>query len=76
MTLGALVLVSVVAVAGVYAATAPAYAFAAGVLGLLGCVLGFVVVWRKPPGPRSAVAAVLILADLVAALRAFTVPYS
>jgi hypothetical protein len=63
-------------VAGVmqYVAGTPEQRMAGAAMALAGAALAFALVYRSRPGPRAATAGVLILVNLVLALRAFLTP--
>lgn len=69
-------LVLLTAGAGVtqYLARSPAHLTASALLALAGAGIAFAIVYRSRPGPRAGTAAVLILINLVLALRAFLTP--
>lgn len=65
---------TVVAGLAQYLASAPAHLTASALTAVAGAAVAFAIVYRSRPGPRAAVAAVLILVNLVLALRAFLTP--
>ena len=68
-------MLTVLAALAQYAARTPEHVLASAALAVFGAVLGFALVYRSRPGPRAAVSAVLILVNLVLALRAFVTPH-
>ena len=70
----ALAVLTVLAAMAQYAARSPEEALLGAAMAVMGAVLGFAIVYRSRPGPRAASAAVLILVNLVFALRAFLTP--
>lgn len=69
-----LIILTVVAGVAQYAARTPAHLMASAVMALAGAGVAFAIVYRSRPGPRAAAAAVMILVNLVFALRAFLTP--
>jgi hypothetical protein len=49
-------------------------AFAVATLGFAGMIAALVAVWRSRPGPGAVVAAILVLVNIVLALRAVLTP--
>jgi hypothetical protein len=69
-----LVVLTAIAGAAQLVSAAPAWLFAGAAAAFAGTALGFAVVWRSRAGPRAVVAAVLILVNIVLALRAIVTP--
>ena len=57
-----------------YLARTPVHLQASAVTALAGAAVAFAIVYRARPGPRAVAASVLILVNLVLALRAFLNP--
>jgi hypothetical protein len=57
-----------------YVARTPAHLMASALMALAGAAVAFAIVYRSRPGPRAVAAAVLIVVNLVFALRAFLPP--
>jgi hypothetical protein len=75
--LATLILAAVCATAALllpYLLGPPAPMWAGTSLAFAGLIAAFVAVWRSRPGPRAVAAAVLILVNMVLALRAILTP--
>jgi len=70
-----LLILTVVAGLEQYVARTPAHSMASAMMALAGAAVAFAIVYRSRPGPRAVAAAVLILVNLVLALRAFVTPH-
>jgi hypothetical protein len=68
------VILTVVAGLAQYVVSTPAHLTASALTAVAGVAVAFAIVYRSRPGPTAATAAVLILINLVLALRAFITP--
>lgn len=69
-----LVVLTVIAALGPLAGRTSDVLLATGLVAGAAIVVGFAFVWRSRAGPRAVLGAVLILVNMVLALRAFTTP--
>ena len=69
-----LVVLTVSAALGPLAGRTSDVLLATGLVAVAAMGVGFAFVWRSRAGPRAVLGAVLILVDIVLALRAFTTP--
>ncbi len=67
-------ILTVVAGVAQYVARTPAHLMASAAMALAGAAVAFAIVYRSRPGPRAVTASILILVNLVLALRAFLTP--